>query len=105
MIFDNLSAWQLNVGTAVADAEVKLSIWPDTQPVQIVADEPHPHTVPVVQRPFAFRRAIAVLVLEQPQMRNVSKINRPLSRQHAGADAVRQTTKTIRKNRRFIRAP
>ncbi len=94
-----------HVRAAIADGEIEFAVRPNAQPVQIVAEKSDAHAKSIKQRFFGVRFAILVLIAKEPKIRNVRVINIPVMREDPGANAFRDATKTVGKDRGLVRLP
>src|SRR5205085_4067797 len=102
-IEEMLPLLRLDVQPTVANREVQPAIGTDAQPVQIMPEEGDVDPVASRERLPHVRLAVALGVLQQPEIGDASVVDAPLPGQHSGADAGLRLVKAIREDYGLIR--
>ena len=92
-------------GGAVAVAEVEFAIGPHAQSVQVVPQKSHAYPEALRQRLARLGHAVAVFVLQQPEIGDVGQPHLAAVREHAGGQSVHVIIEAVGKNRGVIGAP
>src|SRR4051812_42745086 len=97
-INERLSFARDDVEPAIANAEIKPPIGPDTQTMQVVTEECDVHTESGMERLPRVGFVVCVRRAKQPKIRDTTVINLPVAREDTSANSIGRAIKAFRKD-------
>ena len=99
---NDVALFGFDVRAAIADAEVDAPVRAFDQAVEIVAGQAEVNAVAIGELLALVRFAVAVVVAQSPDARNVGEVNPAIARHHARGDAVEDVGETIGEHGRSL---